>query len=197
MPSLPGMPPAAAAAVAGFMPHPPSRALHWIPESLPLIVTSKGLCARPAARPNPSSSHGCLARALVVPTTPQLRAIMVTQCAAQAAATCSTGSIQKPITHYALPAVLAARRKAPAAAASSSRRGSRPCSSGRQWRRAAAAAEGASAAASTVAPEPTAAVSSKGVPQSDVWELDFCSRPILDERGKKVGVGALRGAGQP
>jgi hypothetical protein len=24
------------------------------------------------------------------------------------------------------------------------------------------------------------------VPQADVWELDFCSRPILDERGKKV-----------
>lgn len=25
-----------------------------------------------------------------------------------------------------------------------------------------------------------------GVPTSNVWELDFCSRPILDERGKKV-----------
>lgn len=25
----------------------------------------------------------------------------------------------------------------------------------------------------------------KGSPQSQVWELDFCSRPILDERGKK------------
>jgi hypothetical protein len=24
------------------------------------------------------------------------------------------------------------------------------------------------------------------VPQAEVWELDFCSRPILDERGKKV-----------
>lgn len=26
----------------------------------------------------------------------------------------------------------------------------------------------------------------KGVPTSSVWELDFCSRPIVDERGKKV-----------
>ena len=26
----------------------------------------------------------------------------------------------------------------------------------------------------------------KGVPTSSVWELDFCSRPIIDERGKKV-----------
>ena len=25
----------------------------------------------------------------------------------------------------------------------------------------------------------------KGLPQSQVWELDFCSRPLLDERGKK------------
>ena len=24
------------------------------------------------------------------------------------------------------------------------------------------------------------------VPQSDMWEMDFCSRPLLDERGKKV-----------
>lgn len=24
------------------------------------------------------------------------------------------------------------------------------------------------------------------VPTSDTWELDFCSRPLLDERGKKV-----------
>lgn len=24
------------------------------------------------------------------------------------------------------------------------------------------------------------------VPRSTVWELDFCSRPLLDERGKKV-----------
>ena len=42
--------------------------------------------------------------------------------------------------------------------------------------------------------EPSTSVSSslptydprqKGLPQSQVWELDFCSRPLLDERGKK------------
>ncbi|GIL44701.1 hypothetical protein Vafri_2222 [Volvox africanus] len=27
---------------------------------------------------------------------------------------------------------------------------------------------------------------SKAVPKSTVWEIDFCSRPLLDERGKKV-----------
>lgn len=27
---------------------------------------------------------------------------------------------------------------------------------------------------------------SKSVPKSSVWEIDFCSRPLLDERGKKV-----------
>lgn len=39
----------------------------------------------------------------------------------------------------------------------------------------AAAAEGAAAAAAA-----------KAVPKSDTWELDFCSRPIIDERGKKL-----------
>ena len=33
---------------------------------------------------------------------------------------------------------------------------------------------------------PAAAAGPKSVPKSSVWELDFCSRPILDERGKKV-----------
>ncbi len=28
--------------------------------------------------------------------------------------------------------------------------------------------------------------SSKDVPTSPLWEIDFCSRPLLDERGKKV-----------
>ncbi|PSC70371.1 RNA binding [Micractinium conductrix] len=51
----------------------------------------------------------------------------------------------------------------------------------RQWRR--AAADGAAPA---VAEAAVPASSDKSVPQSDVWELDFCSRPILDERGKKV-----------
>jgi hypothetical protein len=31
-----------------------------------------------------------------------------------------------------------------------------------------------------------ASVNEREVPTSDVWQLDFCSRPILDERGKKV-----------
>ena len=30
------------------------------------------------------------------------------------------------------------------------------------------------------------AETTENVPQSNVWELDFCSRPLLDERGKKV-----------
>lgn len=32
---------------------------------------------------------------------------------------------------------------------------------------------------------PTYSPKQKGLPQSRVWELDFCSRPLLDERGKK------------
>ena len=32
---------------------------------------------------------------------------------------------------------------------------------------------------------PTYGPNQKGVPQSQTWELDFCSRPLLDERGKK------------
>ena len=31
-----------------------------------------------------------------------------------------------------------------------------------------------------------AAPSSSIAPQSSAWEIDFCSRPLLDERGKKV-----------
>jgi hypothetical protein len=30
------------------------------------------------------------------------------------------------------------------------------------------------------------ASSSKNLPLSNVWEIDFCSRPLLDERNKKV-----------
>ena len=33
---------------------------------------------------------------------------------------------------------------------------------------------------------PAPATSTSAVPASSVWELDFCSRPLLDERGKKV-----------
>ena len=32
---------------------------------------------------------------------------------------------------------------------------------------------------------PTYGPTQKGVPRSQAWELDFCSRPLLDERGKK------------
>lgn len=32
----------------------------------------------------------------------------------------------------------------------------------------------------------TQAIIQKGAPKSEVWELDFCSRPMVDERGKKV-----------
>lgn len=47
-------------------------------------------------------------------------------------------------------------------------------------------------AASTSDPSTSVSTSSpiysphqKGLPDSQVWELDFCSRPLLDERGKK------------
>lgn len=43
------------------------------------------------------------------------------------------------------------------------------------------------AASDTAVQQPsTSAHSNKGLPQSGVWEIDFCSRPLLDERGKKV-----------
>ena len=32
---------------------------------------------------------------------------------------------------------------------------------------------------------PTYSPQQKGLPQAQIWELDFCSRPLLDERGKK------------
>ncbi len=38
----------------------------------------------------------------------------------------------------------------------------------------------------TATTEQEATTSSKSVPQADAWEIDFCSRPLLDERGKKV-----------
>lgn len=42
------------------------------------------------------------------------------------------------------------------------------------------------AASSEAVVHETQASSSKQVPQAPVWEIDFCSRPLLDERGKKV-----------
>ncbi|EFN56383.1 hypothetical protein CHLNCDRAFT_35116 [Chlorella variabilis] len=62
----------------------------------------------------------------------------------------------------------------------------------RQWRRTAAeggappAAAAVASQAEAAAGEAAPAADSKAVPRADVWELDFCSRPILDERGKKV-----------
>lgn len=43
----------------------------------------------------------------------------------------------------------------------------------------------AESVAGSVTAAPTYSPHQKGVPQSKVWELDFCSRPMLDERGKK------------
>lgn len=49
---------------------------------------------------------------------------------------------------------------------------------------AAEAAAPSSSSTAGAAVSPAAAVSS--LPNSDIIELDFCSRPLLDERGKKV-----------
>jgi hypothetical protein len=43
-----------------------------------------------------------------------------------------------------------------------------------------------SEAATVQAADAAAAQVANTVPKSDTWELDFCSRPMLDERGKKV-----------
>lgn len=34
--------------------------------------------------------------------------------------------------------------------------------------------------------EAAPATDEKNIPKSTTWELDFCSRPLLDERGKKI-----------
>ena len=39
---------------------------------------------------------------------------------------------------------------------------------------------------SAAAASPEAGPSGKSVPTSTDWEMDFCSRPVLDERGKKM-----------
>lgn len=49
-----------------------------------------------------------------------------------------------------------------------------------------AAASAASEAAAEVAPLHEASSAKREVPQASTWEIDFCSRPMLDERGKKV-----------
>ncbi|KAI3426300.1 hypothetical protein D9Q98_008673 [Chlorella vulgaris] len=80
--------------------------------------------------------------------------------------------------------VQAARHAVASAALSPARttRNGPPSSSGAErWR--CAAAEGTAGPAAVAEQQ---AAGPKDVPQSDVWELDFCSRPILDERGKKV-----------
>ena len=47
------------------------------------------------------------------------------------------------------------------------------------------AANTSEASTSVSTSPPTYGPDQKGVPQSQTWELDFCSRPLLDERGKK------------
>ncbi|PNW70022.1 hypothetical protein CHLRE_17g702500v5 [Chlamydomonas reinhardtii] len=44
----------------------------------------------------------------------------------------------------------------------------------------------AQAAHDTAVTQPSTSSAAKGLPKSSVWEIDFCSRPLLDERGKKV-----------
>ena len=40
--------------------------------------------------------------------------------------------------------------------------------------------------ASTQSDASTSGQNHKAVPKATVWEIDFCSRPLLDERGKKI-----------
>jgi len=58
----------------------------------------------------------------------------------------------------------------------------RAAQGGRSVRRAA----GAEAAAAAVQEAASSSGASEPAPTSNTWELDFCSRPLLDERGKKV-----------
>ncbi|KIZ00213.1 hypothetical protein MNEG_7749 [Monoraphidium neglectum] len=46
--------------------------------------------------------------------------------------------------------------------------------------------QSAQAAAAAVDEASSSGAPSNAAPTSDTWELDFCSRPLLDERGKKV-----------
>jgi hypothetical protein len=72
----------------------------------------------------------------------------------------------------------AASAAAPAASAAAPAPSPRP----RRVACAAASPEAAAAAAAGAAADNAA----EAAPASTVWELDFCSRPLLDERGKKV-----------
>jgi hypothetical protein len=44
----------------------------------------------------------------------------------------------------------------------------------------------AGAEAAAVQQDAASSSAPAAAPTSNVWELDFCSRPLLDERGKKV-----------
>lgn len=127
--------------------------------------------------------------------------IRCTMLAQAAGPSCSVGqaAIRSLPTRCTAPGALQARRQAPAAAGlsagSSSAHGSSGSSGRRRQRCRAASAEGAAAGSAVAAAEAAPSSGDKGVPQSDVWELDFCSRPILDERGKKVGPVDCRWAG--
>ena len=104
------------------------------------------------------------------------------------AAGCRQAAILFPPTRCAAPGALQARRQASAATCLSAGSSSTPRSgSGSRRRQCRAAAEGAATGSAVAAADAAPSSGSSSVPQSDVWELDFCSRPILDERGKKVG----------
>lgn len=119
---------------------------------------------------------------------------MLAACAAPARAGLSLAQPQ-PITSLPTLRAPVASRFIPAASASNFLSSSSPVSSSsssagrqqqRRWRRRAEGGTGPTVAEAEQPAASSSASSSKSVPQSDVWELDFCSRPILDERGKKV-----------
>ena len=103
------------------------------------------------------------------------------------AAGCRQAAILFPPTRCAAPGALQARHQVSAATCLSAGSSSAPRSgSGSRRRQCRAAAEGAATGSAVAAADAAPSSGSSSVPQSDVWELDFCSRPILDERGKKV-----------
>jgi len=83
------------------------------------------------------------------------------------------------------PILLSLPSAASAPAHAAARRPRRPSQQAQRPSAAAGAAAGASGGAA--AAEAAAAPPPAGpAPTASVWELDFCSRPLLDERGKKV-----------
>jgi hypothetical protein len=116
------------------------------------------------------------------------RASCIAQAAPAGAAVRLSSGLPRKCTAFLAPNARQGSRKAAAAPAGAAAGAALSSSSSggstelrRRWGRCAAVE--AEAAAPAAAPAPADA---KAVPQADVWELDFCSRPILDERGKKV-----------